>query len=92
LILKYFYYFRNERHWTLIAEEFLSLCESDKELWYASLAEPLLELLSALHSDEVQLVISESAAEVFNNWASEVGTAILFTMFRCQKDNAGRKI
>jgi hypothetical protein len=65
------------------------MSESDKDVWFNSLATPLLELITTIHSEDVQLVISESAAAVFNNWATDLCTTILVTIIRMNKDNIG---
>jgi hypothetical protein len=65
------------------------MSESDKDVWFNSLATPLLELITTIHGEDVQLVISESAAVVFNNWATDLCTTILVTIIRMNKDNIG---
>jgi hypothetical protein len=65
------------------------MSDSDKDIWFNSLASPLLELITTIESEDVQLVISESAAAVFNSWATELCTTILVSIIRMNKDNIG---
>jgi hypothetical protein len=65
------------------------MSESDKHVRFNSLATPLLDLITTIQSEDVQLVISKTAATVFNKWATELCTTILVSIIRMNKDNMG---